>query len=163
MMKPTPSKRNSLIASAQPLNEYIKGVQSAPKPKEKETKKPLPFPFNKRFGKTTEAEVMKEIKQWLIHQRFFWRRIDTQGKIFAGRLIQSESVGFPDLLIIKDGVTYFVEVKRFGGYVSNDQMRTLKEAQANGVRAIICCSLAGLRQCLDQIQSVITIDTVQVY
>lgn len=49
--------------------------------------------------------------------------------------------GIPDLMLIKNGQVFFVELKKENGVVSKIQDATMKEIEAHGVKCYVCYSV----------------------
>jgi hypothetical protein len=93
-----------------------------------------------------EALVLQHCKFFLEKQKnVFWRRLDGGAKLFNGKMAKSENCGMPDLLIISQGITFGIELKKpWSGSLSDKQAQCLCEMSANGAVAGVCCSISGL-------------------
>ena len=60
---------------------------------------------------------------------------------FVTKLSVTSTAGIPDLLAIKDGRAYFIEVKREGNNPSELQLYRIKELQSYGAVAIVAYSV----------------------
>ena len=60
---------------------------------------------------------------------------------FVTKLSVTSTAGIPDLLAIKEGRAYFIEVKREGNKPSELQLYRLKELQSYGAVVIVAYSL----------------------
>ena len=107
----------------------------------------LPPPFNKR-DKISEKEILAEIIRKLQHNRIFHVRLSLGGVIRntkAGAILTANSmVGWSDILCVCQGKLITLEVKRFGGHVTSQQLSVMKEINANGGKAVIICSATNL-------------------
>lgn len=92
-----------------------------------------------------EAAVLARIKKFLeIQKEVWWRRIDTSGKVYEGRMFKSPNTGMPDLVILTDGLFYGIEVKRpWGGKITDAQCKVLCEIAYHGGIGCVVCSLEG--------------------
>lgn len=106
-------------------------------PKEKQY--PLPAPYNKKDG-TLEKDVLKATKDVLDSLGGYWWRIENSGVIHGGTMCASKMKGLPDLMWLKDGILYFIEVKAPGGHVSQSQINCLQRCQENGGLPLILVS-----------------------
>jgi hypothetical protein len=64
-------------------------------------------------------------------------------------MIPSAQTGMPDLLCIRNGVVFGVEIKRPNGKLSTPQAIKLCGMQTAGARAGIVCSLDGFTSMID--------------
>jgi hypothetical protein len=110
-----------------------------------------------------EADILTECKKWLKTQDLFFCRLEGGGKLMNvnGKqfMARSDSSGLPDLMIVKDGKTYFVELKRQGGHITDEQAKLLNDAAYHGVVCSVCCSLEGLKKALDSEWTMTTVTT----
>ena len=60
---------------------------------------------------------------------------------FVTKLSVTSTAGIPDLLAIKEGMAYFIEVKREGNKPSELQQYRIKELQSYGVVVIVAYSV----------------------
>ena len=60
---------------------------------------------------------------------------------FVTKLSVTSTAGIPDLLAIKEGRAYFIEVKRDGNKPSELQLYRIKELQSYGAVVIVAYSL----------------------
>lgn len=107
-------------------------------------------PALKSHQSIKEAEVLEACKEFLKKQtKVWWRRIDGSGKLFKGKLTKAEARGFPDLLIISNGMCLALEVKRpWGGTLSHEQAECICGMIKFGAAGGVITSLAGLIKAL---------------
>ena len=80
-----------------------------------------------------ESEIQSQIIFFLESNGFFVSRHQTQGVRMSGKMIKNRNAGFPDLTAIRDGQTFYFEIKKPGGKVSDIQAEWHKNAYAHGV------------------------------
>lgn len=87
--------------------------------------------------KELEKDIQNAICQYLtIKKHFFWRSnnipvFDPRKKVFH-RMPEYSIKGVSDLILLKNGVAYFLEVKRSKTYQSPEQKEFEKNVKANG-------------------------------
>jgi len=90
----------------------------------------------------TEQEIQRDILHYLKTHGFFAWKQHTQGIRVQGRgYIKNPSAGCPDILAVKKGQLYAIEVKKKGGRLSDDQVRWIATARKYGVMCIVAYSL----------------------
>ena len=100
-----------------------------------------------------ERDLMTGVKCYLeTRDDLFWRRIEGSGKAFTigGKLtfISSDMKGFPDVLIVCEGMVFGVELKVFGGALTQAQAETICQMNAAGGGAGIALSVRGVQRLL---------------
>lgn len=112
-------------------------------------KKKYVIPKPKGMESPPEKDILKECRDWLKKQDFFWVRLEGSGKLMnAGGsqfMARSSMSGMPDLLILKDGSTFFIELKRPGGHITDEQTELLAKARESGAIVAVASSLVGLQ------------------
>lgn len=82
-----------------------------------------------------ESQIQNKIKTELVKAGYF-----------VTKLIQTTSAGIPDLLAIKDGKAFFIEVKRPKvGVISELQKYRIKELKDKGAVAVIAYSVEDIK------------------
>lgn len=82
----------------------------------------------------TESQIQRKILTYL------------KNKGFAVKLSDRWQSGLPDILFIRDGVTYFFEVKTPKGVVSEIQKYTMKKLNEAGAIALVVRSLDDVKE-----------------
>ena len=91
--------------------------------------------------KITEHQVQLEIMEYLRYNHYmFWRNNTGMIKLDK-RHIRFGQVGSPDLMAVKNGKFYAIEVKSPTGKLSEFQKSWLSEAEDNGARCIVAHSI----------------------
>lgn len=103
--------------------------------------------------KTMERDICKAIKRYLLTQKVFWQRIECTAKIVQGPVgpsfAKSEQIGFPDFLVIKEGVFYGIEVKKAdGSALTAKQAQTIMEIKEAGAQGCVVTSAKGVENVL---------------
>lgn len=100
----------------------------------------LPAPYNKANG-IKEAHILKDVKQVCANKYSWYMRIDIAGKIVrtkqAAYFAPSEMKGLSDLIALKNGTFYAIEVKRSGGTITSQQLAVLNAIHKSGGVACI--------------------------
>jgi hypothetical protein len=68
------------------------------------------------------------------------------------KLIQTNTNGIPDLIIHRNGITTYIEVKRPGEKPTELQQYRMKELSDHGIKSITCTSV---EECLSRLQNII--------
>lgn len=90
----------------------------------------------------TEQVIQKEIVDYLRSNGFFVWRNQVQGVMVGkGRRVKSQNTGSPDLMALKDGQFYGIEVKKPGGKVAAHQIEWLAKARTYGASVMIARSV----------------------
>ena len=107
----------------------------------------LPAPFNKRDS-VPEKQVLSEVIRKLQHNSIFYARLNLGGVIRQTKggaiLTANEMVGWPDVLVLFQGTFIGLEIKRFGGKITSQQLSILKAIRDNGGRSYIVTSATYL-------------------
>ena len=99
-----------------------------------------------------EAAIQKAIIDFMRHDGFMVWRNQTQGVMMGGgKRARSTNTGSPDIMALKNGIFYGIEVKTSTGKVATHQQAWLALASLHGARCFVARSL----QC--------TIDTLKIY
>lgn len=89
---------------------------------------------------TPENAVKAKIKGWLKAQKiFYWSNAAGPYSVH----------GIPDLMAVRDGVLYGIEVKRPGGKPTPHQLRFIAAIRAAGGKAAVCDSLDAVLELFD--------------
>lgn len=89
---------------------------------------------------TPENAVKRRIKAWLKDQGIFhWSNAAGPYSVH----------GIPDLMAVRDGVLYGIEVKRPGGKPTPHQLRFIAAIRAAGGRAAVCDTLDAVKELFD--------------
>ena len=96
----------------------------------------------------SESETQSEILQWLKENGYFAWRNHTQGIRYTKGRGTNPNKGAPDIMAIRNGVFFGIEVKGKKGVLGPDQYKWLDKLQSRGGVAIVTDSLAG---CINQI------------
>ena len=91
----------------------------------------------------TEAVIQSQIMIWLKLNNFFVWRNHTQGiRIKGGLYVQNPNVGAPDVMAVKHGMFFGIEVKAGRvGRLAPEQKEWLEKLVAHGGIAIVARSL----------------------
>ena len=110
------------------------------KPKLRDYLPKTEFNLPGRFGKKDsipEKDILKAVLFVLNNNFMFVRRVQVTGQLRGNILTKSTLTGMPDIIAIKHGIFYGLEVKAKGGKISRVQLECLKEMQINGARVAI--------------------------
>ncbi len=98
----------------------------------------------------TEQEIQKAIVDYLKGNGFFVWRNQTQGVTVGGkRRVKNPNAGSPDLMAIKEGAFYCIEVKKPGGKVGTHQIDWLSKARTYGAKCLIARSVKDVVEFLE--------------
>jgi hypothetical protein len=97
----------------------------------------LPAPFNKSKAGQKEKDIQKAILAILKEVGVRHWRVSLGNKIARNKLgeavaIENELAGFPDIMCIIDGILIGIEVKKYGGKLSEKQLKKLSDIQESG-------------------------------
>ena len=102
-----------------------------------------------------ERDLLLDVKEYLKVQDLFFRRVESQGKAYSHgsqmQMLASDMIGFPDILICKNGLLYCAELKVRGGHLSMRQAETLVALAASGATAGVVLSPLGLEAMLSEL------------
>lgn len=92
-----------------------------------------------------ESDIQRDCESFLkLHSFFYWRN-HTAGVRFRGKgVAKSRNKGAPDIMAIKAGVFYAIEVKKPTGVLSSDQIDWLQRADDHGAVSIVARSVEEL-------------------
>lgn len=90
-----------------------------------------------------ESEIVRQITDYLDARKIFYIR-NLSGHV-RGRNING-ATGVSDLLVIRNGVSYAVEVKRVDGVISTKQFHWLERFKAAGGKVIVACSVEDVQR-----------------
>ena len=96
-----------------------------------------------------EQEIQKQCLDYLSLNGFFAWKNHVQGMRVGGRTVKNPAAGSPDILAIKGGKFYCIEVKTPKGKLAEHQLTWLKKAQNHGAISMVVRSLDDLIYCLD--------------
>ena len=99
-----------------------------------------------------EADIQKEVYVYLIHAGYFCWRNHTQGVRMKGRMVKNPNAGGPDLMAVKDGQFYAIEIKTKAGKLSDVQKQWLTNARNSGAVTLVVTSVESLIQMLQDIR-----------
>jgi len=101
----------------------------------------------------TEQDIQKLCLNYLRDNGFLCWKQPSQGlRVNGGRRAKcmgGSTVGHPDLMAIKDGNFYCIEVKKPGGKVHRSQVAWLTFAQMNGAK---CMVVRSLQEMIDKLK-----------
>ncbi len=110
----------------------------------------------------SEAQILKQILQWLSLERIWHRRINTQGIVMVSRgetrMRRNPATGMPDLLLCIDGRLVAIEVKSRRGRVSPEQDRTLSELAGEGASVCVARSLEDVMRFITTVRDFAILD-----
>jgi hypothetical protein len=125
-------------------SEYYKAVTLAGSTKSKSYALPKGLSGNKE---QKESDTQRQIIAYCAAHKIWCQRIEGGAKIVQSKcgpmMIPSAQTGMPDLLCIRNGVVFGVEIKRLNGKLSTPQAIKLCGMQAAGARVGIVCSVDG--------------------
>ena len=96
-----------------------------------------------------EQEIQKQCLDYLSRTGFFAWKNHVQGMRVGGRTVKSPAAGSPDILAIKDGKFYCIEVKTPKGKLAEHQFIWLKKAHKHGAISMVVRSLDDLIYFID--------------
>ena len=96
----------------------------------------------------TEAIIQRRCLKWLRENDFFAVKIHIGAIKIQGKSIPNPAAGHPDILAIRDGKYFGIEVKKPGGKVSPKQDEFHKKIEKAGGAVIVAYSLQSM---IDQI------------
>ena len=70
----------------------------------------------------------------------------TKGGFYCNKSIRMSRAGFPDILVVKSGITYYFEVKTPGGVVSPLQQNTIDKLNSVRVIAFVVWSFEEFKE-----------------
>jgi len=92
--------------------------------------------------KVSEHQVQSQILDYLRYNHFFFWRNNSGGLVDKrGILVRFGQVGSPDIMALKNGKFYAIEVKSATGKLSERQKMWLDEAKEYGAIVIVAHSL----------------------
>lgn len=97
-----------------------------------------------------ESEIQKQCLVYLHDNDYFAWKNHMQGMKVGGAKVKNPAAGSPDIMAIKDGKFYAIEVKTPIGKVSPHQYEWLNKAHQHGAIAMVVRSLEDLVTCLDK-------------
>lgn len=105
-----------------------------------------------------EAEILKQVEQWLRARRIWHMRCNNSaGKAQSGRFMRSFTCcghpveGVSDIYAVKDGKSIWIECKRpVGGRLSEHQRKFLDAMNRNGAVGIVVSSIDSLESQLSE-------------
>lgn len=97
-----------------------------------------------------EQEIQKQCLTYLVASGYFAWKNHMGGMKVGGAKVKNPAAGSPDLMAIKDGKFYAIEVKTATGKVSEHQYKWLMKAHQHGAIAMVVRSLDDLITCLDK-------------
>ena len=95
-----------------------------------------------------ESDIQKSCLLYLVANGFFAWKNHVQGMRIGGKVAKNPAAGSPDILAIKDGKIFCIEVKTPTGKVAEHQYKWLKKAEAHGAISMVVRSLEDLEYCL---------------
>lgn len=101
--------------------------------------------------KEKETDILYAICEYLTHKKhYFWRNnvipvYSVKNKAFI-RMPKYSKTGLPDIIIIKDGFTIGVEVKKKGGTQSPNQKECEKDWKAAGAEYYVVRSIDDVQK-----------------
>ena len=97
-----------------------------------------------------ESDIQRDCESFLkLHNFFYWRN-HTSGVRFRGKgMAKSRNKGSPDIMAIKDGVFYGIEIKKPNGILSRDQIEWLEKAERHGGVTLVVRSVEQLADLLN--------------
>jgi Holliday junction resolvase len=88
----------------------------------------------------TEQDIQRECLSWLTDNGYLAWKQPSQGlRVAGGRRVKNKratTVGHPDIMALKEGVFYCIEVKKPGGKLAQHQIAWLTYAEVMGA---VCC------------------------
>lgn len=97
-----------------------------------------------------EQEIQRQCLDYLAGAGFFAWKNHVQGMRVGGRAAKNPAAGSPDILAIKDGKFYCIEVKTPTGKLSENQYKWLQKASSHGAVSMVVKSLDDLIYCLNK-------------
>lgn len=95
-----------------------------------------------------EKEIQKEIMEWLNNNNVFHYRQNSGVFFINGRMIRAGVTGISDIVgVLNGGVAFYIEVKKYGGKVSENQKSFLERAKNAGAITVVA-------YCLDDVKKV---------
>lgn len=97
-----------------------------------------------------ESDIQRDCESFLkLHNFFYWRN-HTSGVRFKGKgMAKSRNKGSPDIMAIKDGKFYGIEIKKPNGVLSKDQIEWLERATNHGAISIVARSVEEMADLLN--------------
>jgi len=93
----------------------------------------------------TEQDIQRDCLAYLKELGYMCWKQPSQGlRVAGGKRVKKRgggTVGHPDIMALKEGIFYCIEVKKPGGKVSKGQVAWLIYAQTNGAKCMVVRSL----------------------
>jgi hypothetical protein len=141
-------------------SEYYKAASLAGSTKSKSYALPKGLSGNKD---EKESDTQRQIIAYCAAHKIWCQRIEGGAKIVQSKcgpmMIPSAQTGMPDLLCIRNGVVFGVEIKRPSGKLSTPQAIKLCGMQAAGARVGIVCSVDGFASMIEGLGPAATLST----
>jgi len=100
----------------------------------------------------SETDIQRDIISALGAMGFFVWRNHTQGVMVRGsRRVKNKNAGSPDIMALKNGVFYAIEVKTKTGKVSDEQIQWLRDANGQGAVAMVVRSLQDVLDIIEDL------------
>ena len=141
-------------------SEYYKAVTLAGSTKSKSYALPKGLSGNKE---QKESDTQRQIIAYCAAHKIWCQRIEGGAKIVNSKcgpmMIPSAQTGMPDLLCIRNGIVFGVEIKRPNGKLSTPQAIKLCGMQAAGARVGIVCSADGFASMIEKLAASASLPT----
>lgn len=98
-----------------------------------------------------ESEIQKQCLTYLVANGFFAWKNAIRGMKVGGGTAKNPAAGSPDIMAIKEGLFFAIEVKTATGKVSAHQYAWLQKAHHHGAISMVVRSLDDLITYLDKI------------
>ncbi len=119
----------------------------------------IPITAPRKRNKKEESDIQKAIQKYAMLKRWLVIRINSghlsaDSRVFRSYIIANTnmSAGLADLLLIRDGVHLFLEVKKPKGRVSPAQKQFAALCEKHGANYHIVKSLADAQEILQQFE-----------
>lgn len=102
-----------------------------------------------RFGRKglLEKEIQSSICDYLdLRKHFWWRNNSGAYKAEHGAFIRFGTPSSPDIILVRDGRSYFLEVKQPGSYQSAEQKQFQERAEVAGALYAVFRSIEDVQQ-----------------
>ncbi len=97
----------------------------------------------------SEKEIQTRCLKWLRNNGFFAFKLHLGGIKIGSRMVPNPAKGAPDIIAIKGGIFFGIEVKKPGGRVAPHQKEWHDKARRFGAVIIVAYSVSQMAEDID--------------